>query len=157
MRPKAHQVIGHQRWTVDHRLAVGLSSGDEWDVSSRPKTSQDVVEASSTLVVSSTGMRFTSGTDTWIGGGARAATWTGGEAATRPLAVRYATVHLQRVRAFMRVTRSAKGSACCPGTGAGGSASLTQPGRRCEPVAQLSDAGGPSPLTEDRQKTETRL
>jgi hypothetical protein len=111
-----------------------------------------VVEASLALLVSSNDMRFTSGTDTWIGGGGWAATRTGGEAATRPLDLRSATVRLQRVRAFMRVTRRAKGSACCPGAGAGGSASLTPPARRCEPVALLSDAGGPSPLTGDRQK-----
>jgi hypothetical protein len=138
-------------------MAVGSSSGDEWDVSSRPKSSQDVVETSLALLVSSTDMRFTSGTDTWIGGGARAATWTAGEAETRPLAVCYATVHPQRVRAFMRVTRRAKGSACCPSARASGSASLTGPGRRREPLALLSDAGGPSPLTEDRQKPQVQL
>jgi hypothetical protein len=136
---------------VDAALAVRPSSGDEWDVSGRPKTSQDVVEASLQRLVSSTDMGFSSGTDTWIGDGALTATPTGGEA-TRPPVERYVTGRLLRVRAFMRVTRRAKGSTCCQSVGSGRSPRLTRHGGRRESVALWSEAGGPSPLTEDRQK-----
>jgi hypothetical protein len=106
--------------------------------------------------VSSTRMTFTAGTDSGIGDGARAATPTGGEAATRLPVGRYATGGRQRVRAFMRVTRSAMGSTCCRSVEAGGSARLTPHGGRRRPVGLWSDAGGPGPLTEDRQKPHCR-
>jgi hypothetical protein len=134
-----------------------VSRGDEWDASSRPKSSQDVVETSLQSLVPSTGMASATETDSGIGDGALAATLMGGEAATRPLAARSAVGRLQRVRAFMRVTRSAKRSTCCGSVEAGGSGWLTTPGGRRELVAPWPDAGGPGLLTEDRQKTETRL
>jgi hypothetical protein len=144
-------VIARQCRTVDYRVAVGSSSGDEWDVSGRPKTSQDVVETSLQRLVSSTDMGFSVGTDTWIGDGALAATPTGGEA-TRPPVERNVAGRLLRVRAFMRVTQRAQGSTCCQSVGSGGSPRLTRHGGRRESVALWSGAGGPSPLTEDRQK-----
>src|SRR5712692_6629876 len=119
--------------------------------------SQDGVETSPLSLVSSTDMTLTAGTDRGIGDGARAATPTGGKGATRPPVVRYATGRLHRVRACMRVTRRAKGSTCYGSVEAGGSAWPTPHGGRREPVGPCSDAGGPGPLTEDRQKTETRL
>ncbi len=108
-------------------------------------------------MVSSTGMTFIAGTDSGdrrprAGGDA-----DGRRSPTRPPVVRYATCSLQRVRAFMRVTRSAIGSTCCGSVEASGSARLTPRGGRRRPVGLLSDVGGPGPLTEDRQKTETRL
>jgi hypothetical protein len=99
-------------------------------------------------------MTATVGTDNRIGGSPQAATSRGGEVATRPPVVRYAAGNLQRVRAFMRVTRSANGSTCCRSVKAGGSASRPPNGGRRERVALWSDAGGPGPLTEDRKKTE---
>lgn len=137
-------------------MAVGSSSGDEWDVSSRPKTSQDVVETSLQRLVSSTDMRFSSGIDTWIGDGGLAALPTGAEA-RRPPVERYVTGRLLRARAFMRVTRRAKGSTCCRSVGSGGWPRLSRHGRRRESVALWSEAGGPNPLTEDRQKPPGRL
>jgi hypothetical protein len=134
-----------------------LSRGDEWDASRRPKSSQDVVETSLEPVVPSTGMASPTETDTGIEDGARAATLMRGEAATQPLAVRSAVGRLQRVRAFMRVTRRATGPTCGRWVRTGGAVWLTPHGSRREPVTLLFDAGGPGPLTEDRQKTETRL
>jgi hypothetical protein len=102
-------------------------------------------------------MTATVGTDNRIGGSPQAATSRGGEVATRPPVVRYAAGNLQRVRAFMRVTRSANGSTCCRSVKAGGSASRPPNGGRRERVALWSDAGGPGPLTEDRKKNRRRL
>src|SRR5712692_5956879 len=97
-------------------------------------------------------MTFTVGTDNGIGDGARAATPTGREATTPPPFLRYATGSTQRVRAFMRVTRRAKGSTCCRSVQVGGSAWPIPDGGRREPAMLWSDVGGPSLLTEDRQK-----
>ncbi len=102
-------------------------------------------------------MSFRPEADTGIGDGARAATLMGGEAATPPLAMGSALVGLQRVRAFMRATRRAAGSTIGRSLLTGGTVWLTPHGSRREPATPLSDAGGPGPLTEDRQKTETRL
>jgi hypothetical protein len=150
-------MIGSTCRTVDYRMAVGSSSGDEWDVSSRPKTSQDVVEASLALLVSSTDMRFTSGTDTWIGGGARAATSSGWEAATRPL-TRALRDRPPAARARIHARDATRQKVGVLPRRRGGRLGVADPARRkVAPVALLSDAGGPSPLTEDRQKTETSL
>jgi hypothetical protein len=139
------------------RANLQVSRGDEWDALSRPKSSQDVVETSLVLVLPLPGMSFRTEAGTGIRDGARAATLMGGKAATRPLAVRSATGRLQRVRAFMRVTRRAARSTCGRNVSTSGVVWLTPYGSRREPVTPLSDAGGPGPLTEDRQKTETRL
>jgi hypothetical protein len=133
-----------------------VSRRDDWDVSRRPNTSQDVVETSLVVVVSSAGMTSTTGTDTRIGDGARAVTLIGGEDATRPSAVRSAIGRLQRVRAFMRVTRRATRSTCGRSVWMGGSAWLTPHGSRRESVTLRSDTGGPDPLTEDRQEPRSR-
>jgi hypothetical protein len=102
-------------------------------------------------------MSFRTEADAWIGDGARAATLIGGKAATRPPAVRYATGRLQRVRAFMCATRRATGSACGRSVWTGGAGRLTPHGSRSAPVTLWSDAGGPDPLTEDRQKPSRQL
>jgi hypothetical protein len=65
----------------------------------------------------------------------------------------------QRVRALRRATRSANGSRCCQSDGAVGQSASESPHprrRRSESRLQFR-GGGPGPLTEDRQKTETRL
>jgi hypothetical protein len=111
-----------------------------------------VVETSPPVLVSSTGMTLPTGTDIGIANGARAATLTGGEAATRPPAVRSAIGWLQRVRALMRVTRRASGSTCGRSVWTGEAEWLTPNGSRRERVMPLCGAGGPGPLTEDRQK-----
>jgi hypothetical protein len=134
-----------------------LCQGDEWDASSRPKSSQDVVETSLQSLVPSTCMASATETDTGIGDGGRAATLLGGEAATRPPAVRSAVGRLQRVRAFMRVTRRATGPTYGRWVWTGGAVWLTPHGSRREPVTLLFDAGGPGPLTEDRQKPKVQL
>ena len=103
-------------------------------------------------MVSSTGMTLTAGIEIGIADGARAVTATGWGAAPRRRDVRCATGSLQRVRAFMRVTRSAKVSTCCVRAEKAGSARRTLPEERREPAGLWFDAGGPSPLTEDRQK-----
>lgn len=95
--------------------------------------------------------------ETGIGDGPLAATPACREAATQPPIGRYVAGQLLRVRAFMRVTRRAKRSACSRSVGAGGSSRLTRHGGSWEPVALLSGAGGPSPLTEDRQKPKVQL
>jgi len=134
-----------------------LNRRDEWDASRRPKSSQDVVETSLQSLVPSTGMASTTETDTGIGGGTRAAAPAGGNAATRTQAVRYAAGCLQRVRAFMRVTRSANGLLDCRRVPAGCSARrIPHRGRRGS-VRPSSDASGPGPLTEDRQKPTVKL
>ena len=97
-------------------------------------------------------MKSTAGIDVGIGGGALAAAATSRAAATRRLAVRYATGSPQRVRAFMRVTRNAKASARCGRAEKAGAARRAPHGDRRKPAALWFDAGGPSPLTEDRQK-----
>jgi len=69
-----------------------------------------------------------------------------------------ATQVLERVRAFRRATRSAIDTAC-RWARSSVSAARQQPlrGRRA-PAAWLHlEIGGPSPLTEDRQKTEAGL
>jgi hypothetical protein len=134
-----------------------LCQQDEWDGSSRPKSSQDVVETSLQSLVPSTDMASATATDTGIGDGARVATLMGGEAATRPLAVRSAGGRLQRVRAFMRVTRRATGPTYGRWVWTGGAMWLTPHGSRREPVTLLFDAGGPGLLTEDRQKPRSRF
>ena len=88
---------------------------------------------------------------------AGAATLMGGIAALRPPAVRPATGRLQRVRAFMRVTRRADGPTCGRSVGTGGAVWLTPHDSRSEPVTLWSDAGGPGSLTEDRQKPKVQL
>jgi hypothetical protein len=103
------------------------------------------------------GVRFRTGADAGIGDRPRAATLMGGKATTRSLAMRSAVGRLQRVRAFMRVTQRANWSTCGRRAWTGGAVRLTPHGSRREPVTWLFDAGGPGPLTEDRQKTETRL
>ena len=102
-------------------------------------------------------MSFGTGLTQGIGVSARAATLMGGKAATRPLAVRSAIARLQRVRAFMRVTQRATGSMCGRRAWTGGAVWLTPHGSRHEPVTLLFDAGGPGPLTEDRQKPRRRM
>jgi hypothetical protein len=97
-------------------------------------------------------MTSTVGIDAGIGEGAPAATPAGRAAATHRLAARYATGSLQRVRAFMRVTRSPKASTWCGRVEEAGSARRTVPGDRRKPAGLWFDVGGPSPLTEDRQK-----
>jgi hypothetical protein len=111
-----------------------------------------VVETSLVLVNDMAGMSFQKGAETGQGDGARAAALVGGEAATRPPAVRSATSRLQRVRAFMRVTQRATGSTCGGRVWTACAVRLTPHGSRREPVTLLFDAGGPGPLTEDRQK-----
>jgi hypothetical protein len=101
-------------------------------------------------------MASATATDTGIGDGARVATLMGGEAATRPLAVRSAGGRLQRVRAFMRVTRRATGPTYGRWVWTGRAMWLTPHGSRREPVTLLFDAGGPGLLTEDRQKPRSR-
>lgn len=133
------------------------SRGDEWDATRRPKSSQDVVETSLRSLVPSIGMASTMGTETGIGDGTRAVSPAGEDAATRTPAVRCAAGCLQRVRAFMRVTRSANGLLDCRRVKAGCSAWRTPHRGRRGSVRLSSDAGGPGPLTEDRQKTETKL
>ena len=108
-------------------------------------------------MVSSTGMTSTAGIGAAIGEGAPAATPTGRAAATRRLGARFAMGSLQRVRAFMRVTRSAKAATCCVRAEKAGSARRAPHGDRREPPGLWSDAGGPSPLTVDRQKPRCRL
>jgi len=89
--------------------------------------------------------------------GVPAAPPTRRDAATRLGAVRYATVGgLQRVRAFMRVTRSAKAPAWCGAVRAASSARRILPGGRRDPAGLWFDGGGPSRLTEDRQKPSCR-
>jgi len=78
-----------------------------------------------------------------------------GDVKDRPV-VRYATGSPQRVRAFMRVMRRAKASTCCGRVEAAGAAQRPPHGDRREPAGEWSDAGGPSPLTEDRQKPNRR-
>src|SRR5487761_173642 len=65
----------------------------------------------------------------------------------------------QRVRAPGRATRSANGSACCQSeTTVESSARQTPHARRRRSENRLQfAAGGPGPLTEDRQKTEATL
>jgi hypothetical protein len=132
-----------------------LIRGDEWDASRRPKSSQDVVETSLPVLVPSIGMGSTMETDTRIGDGKRAVSPAGGDAATRTPAVRCAVGRLQRVRACMRVTRSAKGLPDCERVTPGCSGRARHRGRRGS-VRLLSDAGGPGPLTEDCQKPSRR-
>ncbi len=115
-----------------------------------------MVETSLKPVVSLSAMSPRS-LDDEIGDSERAATLTGGKVATRPLAVRSAAGRLQRVRAFMRVTQRATGPICGRRALTGGAARLTPHSSRRKPVTLLFDAGGPGPLTEDRQKTELRL
>jgi hypothetical protein len=134
-----------------------LSRGDEWDASRRPKSSQDVVETSLCSLVPSIGMASTMETDTGIGDGTRAVSPAGGNAARGTPAVRCATGFLQRVRAFMRVTRSANGSLDCRRVKAGCSPWRTPHQGRRGSVRLSSDAGGPGPLTEDRQKPRRLL
>jgi hypothetical protein len=70
--------------------------------------------------------------------------------------VRYAKGSRQRVRAFMRVTRSANGSTRCGSVEVAGSAWRTLHGGRRQPAELSSETGGPGPLTEDRQKPGCR-
>lgn len=128
--------------------------GDEWDASRRPKSSQDVVETSLALVMPLPGMRIRTVPGTGIGDSARAAMLIGGEAATRPLAMRSAAGRPQRVRAFMRVALRVARSTTGRSVWTGGAVWLTPHGSRREPVTLLFNAGGPSLLTEDRQKPE---
>jgi hypothetical protein len=97
--------------------------------------------------------------DTGIGAASSAALPTGGEGSPEAPANQLAKLGSQRVRAHGRATRSANGSGCCPNeltVGASTSRSPHARRRRSESRLQTA-AGGPGPLTEDRQKTETRL
>ncbi len=152
MTPRTEKFAGSRGHSADDAMLCGWTLGDDWDVSRRPKTSQDAVETSLPSLVSSTGMTSTAGTDTGIGDGARAATPTGGGTGRRRPSVRYGTGTPQRVRAFMRVTRSAKGLTWNQSVEAGGPPWRTPLGGGRAPVWLWSDAGGPGPLTEGRQK-----
>jgi hypothetical protein len=107
-------------------------------------------------MVSSTRMTLTAGIDARIGEGTPAATPMGRAAAPCWLAVRDAMGSPQRVRAFMRVTRRAKASTCCGRVEAADSARRTARGDRRKPAGVWFGPGGPSPLTEDRQKPNRR-
>ena len=134
------------------RANVQVSRWDEWDASRRPKSSQDVVETSLCSLVPSIDMTSAMETDTRIRHGTRAGTPAGEDAATWTPSVRCAAGCLPRVRAFMRVTRRATRSTCVRSVWTGGAVWVTPHGRRHEPATLGSDAGGPGPLTEDRQK-----
>jgi hypothetical protein len=92
--------------------------------------------------------------NTRVGAGALPALYAGGEASTRTPATQLATDGPQRVRALGRATRSANGSGWCQiEDAAWSSARRSQYAgrRRSEKRLQLV-GGGPSLLTEDRQK-----
>ena len=97
--------------------------------------------------------------DAGIGADASPALPTRGEALPRTLLEQLATGGPQRVRAPGRATRSANGSACSQSEPTSESLARQSPyarRRRSEGRLQFA-AGGPGPLTEDRQKTEMRL
>jgi hypothetical protein len=97
--------------------------------------------------------------DTRIGAASSAALPTGGEGSSEAPAKQLAKLGSQRVRALGRATRSANGSGCSPSEltfGASTSRSPHARRRRSDSRLQIA-AGGPGPLTEDRQKTGTRL
>jgi len=95
-----------------------------------------------------------------IGGGAyaSAARQACGEASRRAPAERTTTDGPERVRAFRRATRSAMGSGWsrCPKSSASLARHASHAGTRPRQAWQRLHGGGPGPLTEDRQKTETR-
>ncbi len=133
------------------------SAGTSKTSSAVPSCPLEVIETYLLSMVSSTGMTLTAGIDAGIEEGALAATPTGRATATRRIAARYATSGVQRVRAFMRVTRSAKAWRCCGYVEAVTSARRDPHAVRREPAGLRFDAGGPSPLTEDRQRPRCRL
>ena len=97
--------------------------------------------------------------DAGIGADASAALPTRGKASPRTPVEQLAMDGPQRVRALGRATRSATGSGCCHSERTCLSSARQSPHarrRRSERRQQFA-AGGPGPLTEDRQKTETRL
>jgi hypothetical protein len=97
--------------------------------------------------------------DAGIGADASPALPTLGEVLPRTPVEQLAMDGLQRVRAPERATRSANRSGCCQSELTGESSARQSPyarRRRSEGRLQFA-AGGPGPLTEDRQKTEARL
>jgi len=99
---------------------------------------------------------MTNALESGIEEGARAAASPRWGATTRRPAVHHATGSPQRVGAFLRVTRSAKVSACYGRGERAGATRRTLHGDRRKPTGLWFDAGGPSPLTEDRQKPRCR-
>jgi hypothetical protein len=108
------------------------------------------VETSLKPVVSLSAMSPRSSDDE-IENSALGATPNRGEAAALSPLGRHGTCRLPRVRAFMRVTRRAEGSTRCRSEQTGGSPRLSTHVGGCEPCAPWFDAGGPGPLTKDRQ------
>jgi hypothetical protein len=97
--------------------------------------------------------------DAGIGTDASAAMSRGGGGSPRTRVEQLAADGPQRVRALERATRSANGSGCRSTEPTGESLARQSPyarRRRSEGRLQFA-AGGPGPLTEDRQKTETKL
>jgi hypothetical protein len=94
-----------------------------------------------------------------IGADASPALPTRGDALPRAPLEQLAADGPQRVRAPERATRSANRSGCCQSEPAYESSARQSPyARRRRSNSRLQFAvGGPGPLTEDRQKTETRL
>jgi hypothetical protein len=96
--------------------------------------------------------------NTGIGADASAALPAGGEVLPRPPAGQLAMDRPQRVRALGRATRSANGSGCWQSEPTVKSLTRQSPHARrraAENRLQFA-AGGPGPLTEDRQKPQTR-
>ncbi len=80
-----------------------------------------------------------------------------GEASRRAPAERTATYDHERVRAIRRATRSATWSASRHAASNASSARrVPHGGRRLTEAQRSPDSGGPSPLTEDRQKPRRR-
>jgi hypothetical protein len=97
--------------------------------------------------------------DTGIGADASPALPTRGEASSRAAVEKLATDSQQRGRALGRATRSANGLGLCQRETTVESLGRQSPHarrRRSESRLQFA-ASGPGPLTEDRQKTETKL
>jgi hypothetical protein len=93
--------------------------------------------------------------NTGIGAGTSPALPTGGECWPQTPAEPLAMDGLERVRALGRAARSANESGCCQSDGPVESSARQSPHARRRPSEKRLQfvAGGPSPLTEDRQKT----
>jgi hypothetical protein len=104
-------------------------------------------------------MSLTADTDSGIRAASRAVSLTCSDASPRSPDERSAIAGPQRVRALGRATRSANGCGGCQSAGTVGLSARQSlnAGRRRSGARLRFDAGGPGPLTEDRQKTETRL
>jgi hypothetical protein len=99
-------------------------------------------------------MSLRSADNTEIGADASAALPKGGEALPRTPVEQLAIDRPQRVRALGRATRSANGSGCCQSRPTVESSARQSPHARRRPSENRLQfaAGGPDPLTEDRQK-----